>query len=238
MADPTNAVEPSDLERRVEARIGQVPVARMTAMQSMASFLWMPMMIMGVMMLGSGAIIAGVNSFHVDEFFGFNLPGVRDAAGLGAADLGDLRTFRSVQTWLPGYQFMGMGLMFASITMVVAAILGRLRVLGGTVQGSLGARVVYPPFPMTARIFPMLMLFGLIVLETQLGLSAWLATEAKSGDFLTVDTHADWVQGMRLAGVAIMLTGIALALYTITGVMRFMASRIRQVASEAIEADA
>ncbi len=71
-----------------------------------------------------------------------------------------------------------------------------------------------------------------------MGLSAWLATEAKSGDFLTVDTHADWVQGMRLAGVAIMLTGIALALYTITGVMRFMASRIRQVASEAIEVDA
>ena len=128
--------------------------------------------------------------------------------------------------------------MFASITMVLAAILGRLRVLGGTVQGAVGAKIVYPPFPLTARIFPMLMVFGMIVLLTQLGVSAWLATEAKSGDFLTVDTHADWLQGMRLAGVAIMLTGITLALFTITGVMRFMANRVREVASEALEADA
>lgn len=237
MADTSLAGSPAELERRVEARIGQIPAAHMTAMQTMASFMWLPMMIMGVMVLGSGAIIAGINSFHVDEFFGFNIPGFREAAGLGAADLGDLRTFRSVQTWLPGYQFLGMGIMFASITMVLAAILGRLRVLGGTVQGSLGAKIVYPAFPMTARIFPMLMVFGMVVLLTQLGVSAWLATEAKSGDFLTVDTHADWLQGMRLAGVAIMLTGITLALFTITGVMRFMANRVREVASEALEAD-
>ena len=44
--------------------------------------------------------------------------------------------------------------------MVVASILGRLRILGGTVQTSLGAQVTFPPFPMTARIFPLLMLFG------------------------------------------------------------------------------
>ncbi|MEE9277314.1 MAG: hypothetical protein V3V06_02785, partial [Dehalococcoidia bacterium] len=230
-------VESEELKRRVEDRIATLPAVNMTAMQTMASFLWLPLMVMGVAMLASGAIIAGVNSFRVDEFFGFNIPGAREAIGLGDPDLGDLRTFRSVQTWLPGYQFMGMGLMFASITMVVAAILGRLRILGGTVQASLGARIIYPPFPMAARIFPMLMMFGLIVFLTQLGLSAWLATEAKAGDFLTVDTHADWVQGMRLAAVAIMLSGIALALFTITGLMRFLAERVREVASEALEAE-
>ena len=43
---------------------------------------------------------------------------------------------------------------------------------------------------------------------------------------------------MRFVGVGVMPTGIALALFTITGVMRFMANRISEVAAEAIEADA
>ena len=81
----------------------------------------------------------------------------------------------------------------------------------------------------------MLMVFGLMVFAAQLGVSAWLATEAKSGDLLTVTTHADWLQGMRFAGVAIMLTAIAIA--TITGVLRLMVVRVAEVAAEAIEAD-
>lgn len=226
-----------ELQRRVDERIGGLPVTHMTAMQAMATFMWRPMAVMGVMILFSGAIIAGVNSFRVDEFFGFNVPGLRDQLGLGAADLGDLRDFRSVQTWLPGYQFMGMGLMFAAIIMVVASILGRLRILGGTVQASLDARIEFPPFPLAARVFPVLMMVGLIVFLTQLGLSAWLATEASAGDFLTVDRHADWLQGMRFAGVGIMLTAIALALFTITTLMSFMATRIRDIAAEALEAE-
>jgi hypothetical protein len=83
----------------------------------------------------------------------------------------------------------------------------------------------------------MLMVFGLMVFAAQLGVSAWLATEAKSGDLLTVTTHADWLQGMRFAGVAIMLTAIAIAIFTTTGVLRFMAGRVAEVAAEAIEAD-
>ena len=130
-----------------------------------------------------------------------------------------------------------MGLMFAAITMVVAAILGRLRILGGSVQASLGAPLRFPPFPMTARIFPLLMVMGLMIFMAQLGVSAWLATEAKSGDMLTVTRHAEWLHGMRFVGVGVMLTAIALALFTITGVMRFMANRISVVALEAIEAD-
>jgi len=215
-----------EVERRVSERLAALPPVHMTAMQTMATFMWRPLAVMGVMMLISGAIIAGVNSLKVDDFF-----------GLASPDLGAQATFQSVQTWLPGYQFMGMGFMFAAITMILAAILGRLRILGGTVQTSLGAKVVWPPFPMAARVFPMLMLLGMMVMFAQLGLSAWLATEAKSGDALTVMQNADWLQGMRFAGVAIMLMAIAIALYTITIVMRFMAQRVSTVAAEAMERD-
>lgn len=228
----------AEMGRRVSDRISALPAVHMTAMQTMATFMWRPLAVMGVMILFSGAIIAGVNSLRVDEFFGS--PDVRAVFDLGAADPGKQLSFGSVQTWLPGYQFMGMGFMFAAITMVLAAILGRLRILGGTVQTSLGARVVWPPFPMAARVFPMLMLFGMVVLLTQLGVGAWLATEAKASDpasLLNVQQHADWLQGMRFAGVAIMLTGIAIALYTITIVMRFMARRVSEVAAEAMERD-
>ena len=222
----------TELERRVEERIAQLPPVHMTAMQAMTTIMWRPMALMGIMMLVSGAIIAGVNSFNVDEFFGVADP-----------DIDSRASFQSIQTWLPGYQFMGMGLIFAAITMVVASILGRLRILGGSVQTSLEAKIIWPAFPLAARVFPMLMLLGLMVFLAQLGISAWLATEAADaarGDAaaaLNVAQTADWLQGMRFAGVGIMLTGIALALFTITGVMTFMANRIRQIAAEAIEED-
>ena len=214
------------LRAQVQERLAQLPPVRMTAMQAMATFMWRPLAVMGMAMLISGAIIAGVNSFRVDEFFGLAQP-----------DVGAQTTFASIQAWLPGYQFMGMGLMFAAITMVVASILGRLRILGGTVQASLDARIVYPSFPPSARIFPLLMLFGLMIFLAQLGVSAWLATEASAGDTLTVTTHADWLQGMRFVGVGVMLTGIALALFTITTLMGFMARRLSEIAAEAILAE-
>ena len=217
---------PPSVRARAEERLAALPPVQMTAMQAMASFLWRPMALMGIAILVSGAVIAGVNSFRVDEFFGLSQP-----------DLDAERTFVTIQTWLPGYQFLGMGLMFAAITMVVAEILGRLRILGGTVQASLGAPVQYPRFPLSARVFPLLMLMGLMIFMTQMGLSAWLAAEAHDGDMLTVTKHADWLQGLRFVGVGVMLSGIALALFTITGVMRFMARRISEVAAEAIEAD-
>ena len=69
-----------------------LPTVNMTAMQTMANFMWRPMAVMGMMILISGAIIAGVNSFRVDEFFGLAQP-----------DLGDRATFQSIQAWLPGY---------------------------------------------------------------------------------------------------------------------------------------
>ena len=77
----------------------------------------------------------------------------------------------------------------------------------------------------------------------QLGISAWLATEAADaarGDpdaALNVLQTADWLQAMRFAAVGIMLTGIALALFTITILMTFMSNRIREIAAEAIEAE-
>ena len=58
------------VESRVQERINALPPVRMTAMQTVASFMWRPLALMGVMVLFSGAIIAGVNSFRVDEFFG------------------------------------------------------------------------------------------------------------------------------------------------------------------------
>ena len=105
------------------------------------------------------------------------------------------------------------------------------------------AKIVFPTFPVSARIFPLLMVAGLMIFLAQLGVSAWLANEAAdaargdTGAAETVLRHADWLQGMRFAGVGVMLAGIALALFTITILMRFMADLVRQVAAEAIGSD-
>ena len=65
MADTSLAGSPAELERRVEARIGQIPAAHMTAMQTMASFMWLPMMIMGVMVCSAPARLSPASTHFV-----------------------------------------------------------------------------------------------------------------------------------------------------------------------------
>ncbi len=42
---------------------------------------------------------------------------------------------------------------------------------------------------------------------------------------------------MRFAGVGLMLSGIALAMFTITIAMRFMTGRVAEVTAQAVEQD-
>ena len=60
--------------------------------------------------------------------------------------------------------------------------------------------------------------------------------EAGSGllnDFQTVQTFAAWLQTFAFAGLALVLSGIVLALYTIAQVLRFQHGRIAQMAQGA-----
>jgi hypothetical protein len=53
------------------------------------------------------------------------------------------------------------------------------------------------------------------------------------GDLQTVKTYGAWLQALAMTGLAVVLSGIVLALYTIAQVLRFQHSRIAEMAQGA-----
>ena len=137
----------------------------------------------------------------------------------------------SVGAWLPELNFLGIGLVLASVLQLFTIILGSLRVSGATVQQSLGVTVILPGPPITARLFPLFTLAGLsvlvaaVVLGVVQGLIAsgyWdhsIAAElnpATPGDPLlstlgTLEAMDRWVEPIKFVGLALLLAAAGLA---------------------------
>ncbi|MEN8041916.1 MAG: hypothetical protein ABFR95_10480 [Actinomycetota bacterium] len=169
----------------------------------MARTMWFPMLVMGPMLVALGVVTSVVWANNIGT-----------ETGLGAAG------------WTQGLQFLGEGLVLAGISFLLGSILGSLREGGGAVQHALGLNVTTLKMPATAKAFVALMAVGLVVSMAQLGL--YLYT-------LTFDTLAEitpwwaWLGPFRELGLALLLSGIVLALATIANVLGFQFSRIRSI---------
>jgi uncharacterized membrane protein len=127
-----------------------------------------------------------------------------------------------------------------------------LRLYGGLVQERSGRRVLALKPPWSAQMFPMLMMLGVMVLIGAFVVSIVVAGIASDvfgkpisvidgaesgsgllGDLQTVKTYGAWLQAFALSGLALVLSGIVLALYTIAQVLRFQHSRIAEMAEGA-----
>ena len=222
----------------------------MTGMQSMANKMWVPMVVMGLMILMISLIVGFVMSGYASSYFE-NSKEVRDAATRGSDIALEQARIHSIMSWLPGFKFFGLGLMLGGITLLLATILGNLRVAGGKVQRALGADQIVIKKPMTGVLFPILMMMGMMILMVTLGISIWLGTLSHdywNHSIATVlnpaaagsDTLADlgvinavkaWLVPLKFVGMAVMFSGIALALVTIVSVLRFQASRLVELAT-------
>ncbi len=226
-----------------------MPRIAMTGMQSMASKMWMPFVAMGVMAVMVSLALGAVAAGFASDYFAFSKE-AREAAVAGS-NIVDKKVFiETTNTWLPSFFFLGMGLLLGGITFLLATILGTLRVSGAKVQKALGAEVVGLKPPMTAQMFPMFMMLGMMILVANFAIHIalafiahgyWnhsIATElstaaAGSGlvaDLQTLKTYGAWLEPFKFVGVAFLLAGIALALYTIVRVLRFQAERLKELA--------
>ena len=144
-----------------------------TGMQKMAAKMWVPFLMMGVMIVAVAFILGVVNSATVADYFTSDKV-TREAAASGSSITAQKAFTESIKAWLPPFKFLGMGMLLGGITFIVATILGALRVGGGRVQLALGVdpKVLKPP--MTARMFPMLMM-GIMILMAALGVGIWIA---------------------------------------------------------------
>ncbi len=223
----------------------------MTGMQEMASRMWLPMFAMGAMVMIASLVIGSVESVLTADLFDFD-KATREGANASSSVLDKQQFVQSTQLWLPRFQLLGMGLLFGGITFLLATILGNLGMAGALVQKQCGRRMLAPKPPWSAPLFPMLMMAGQMVLIAALVISivvAFIAGDvygnpistingapAGSGlldDFQTVKTFGTWLQSFAFVGLALVLSGIVLALYTISQALRFQHGRIAQMAQGA-----
>lgn len=227
----------------------QLPV-RVTGMQAMASKMWIPFIAMGFMVVLAAFIFGLVNSSITSDYFQASKE-VREAAVTGSALATQKAFMESTKAWLPSFKFLGMGMILGGVTFLLATILGALRTGGARVQEAVGVPVKVIKPPMTAQLFPMVMMMGMMVLIATLVIGIVLAfisygywnhstaTElnpATAGSALlnslaNINTVSAWLAPFKFVGLALVLTGIGLALATIVRVLRWQSQRLWDILS-------
>ena len=134
-----------------------------SSMQAMASKMWKPFIAMGFMIVVAALVIGVMVSVTAADYFSFSKL-AREAATTGS-DLATEKAFiESTKAWLPSFKFLGVGMIVGGVTFLLATILGALRVGGGRVQQALGETVRMPKPPIAAKLFPIFMMMGIMIL--------------------------------------------------------------------------
>ena len=235
--------------RNVTVPSALLPV-RVTGMQSMASKMWIPFIGMGFMVVVAALVIGVIVSVTAADWFSFS-KATREAAATGSPLALEKAFIESTVAWLPAFKFLGIGMILAGVTLLLATILGALRTGGGRVQQALGVSVHLIKTPMTAKLFPMVMMMGLMVLiaavvvgivDATITFDYWnhsIASEldqaVEGSAFLstlsTINSIDMWVMPLKFVGMALLLTGIGLALATIVRVLRWQSNRLWDILS-------
>lgn len=177
---------------------------------SMAKALWLPMLVMGVMAVAVGFILSLAT------------------AGQTAGS----ETFLTLSAWTQGLIFLGEALVLSGISFLLGTILASLRAGGGEVQESLGVHVKTLRMPGSAKVFVALMLVGMMLGVLQFVL--YLVAIGSVGDAVSFSAWLTWLGPLREAALGVLLAGIVLALYTISKVLGFQFTRIRELITAAV----
>jgi hypothetical protein len=203
--------------------------------QNLARLMAWPLLAMGFMavLVGLGTGIAGGVNFG-DAFS-------------PSAELADLGRAEALVQVTGATLFLGMGLILGGITMTLVNVVRSLRDAGRDVQVSLGARPVQLDKPLSGKLTPHVMLMGVmvevaafvigIVAATTIGdvsLTALAdlstAGAADIADIGFVRAASAWLPGLRLVGLALILTSVVLTLTTIQKAIRFQGHRVTELA--------
>ncbi len=199
-----------------------------TMMKRYGMFAWIGLLIVLIAFLFS-LQVASANG----DFFSAS-KAAREGAAAGSALVGANVTRHSLAWWVPAFKFAGLGIMLGAITMALGLIASTLRSLGGDLMAKWPAELNpgLPEKPRAARIFPMLMMAGWMVLILGLVI-AWATTglvagywdhsiaselnQAATGSALlqalgTIQATGPWLAVLRFLGMGLLFTAITLAL--------------------------
>ena len=127
----------------------------------------------------------------------------------------------SSAAWTQGLQFLGEGLLLSGISFLLGTILWAIRTAGAEVQSGLGVRVKTLKMPTTAKLFVVLMMLGLMISMLQFVLYLVVA-----GGVANPAAWFAFLGPFREFGLAMILSGIALALVSIGTALDFQFERV------------
>ena len=230
--------------REMVVPVPMLPVG-VSSMQAMASNMWKPFIAMGFMVVVAALVIGVIVSVTATDYFSISKL-AREAATAGS-DLATEKAFiESTKAWLPTFKFLGVGMIVGGVTFLLATILGALRVGGGRVQQALGETVRMPKPPITAKLFPIFMMMGIMILMASLIIGIvlavisagyWnhsIATELNPavegsqllGTLSTITSIQMWLAPLKFVGMATLFVGVGMALATIVSVLRWQSNRL------------
>ena len=184
--------------------------------QRMGRLLWFPMFLGALMFFGAGMALGIIRADEISE------GGARD-------------TIATLQHLQAGFMFLGFASVFSAISFAIARILGQFRAGGGELQEAARRTVRTLRMPVTAKLFLMLMMSALATIVAASILHFVFAADIQNTPASLADADDRFVvlEGVRRMGVAVFLFGILLGLATIVRVLRFQATRMRQLPEEA-----
>lgn len=186
--------------------------------QRMGHAAWGPMFLMAVVAFPTAVVLAIVRATLISE-----------------GDPADAEAIAQLHHVTAGVMFIGFLAVFSAISFAIARILGEFRAGGGLVQETAGVKVQTLKMPGTAKGMLGFMMMGMMLILVPVILH-FVAAGAVVGptEAELVDSEQWFVvlEGIRRFGIVSYLIGIALGLGAIIHVLRFQATRIREVAEE------
>ncbi len=218
------------LGRRVGRYVETDEPPGLTLPQTVVGRLWAPATVMGLALVATAFALAATRSqMSVDLSEEFTP--VRKA---NLEVLGQL---------IPGFMFLGLGMIFAAISFAIARILGIFRTGGGVVQQGIGKGIKTPLRPVTVMIFLAGMMMAMMVLVFTFVGHIYAATQAHdawinatsagiAGNEAALgraETWGTWLEGLRRFAVGLYLTSIAFGLATIIKAIGFLTLRMKEL---------
>ncbi len=208
------------------------------------------MMVLAAFLIGLTILSSAQATFYSDA------KAVREGAAAGSAFVQANVASHVIETWQPQFKFLGLGLGLMAITMALGSIAKRLRRMGQIISSHLPAdlRPAMPPIPLRVRVFQVSTLMGVMILLAALVIGIVLAAgvvpayynhsianelnPAQPGSDLLaqlglVSSFADWLNPLRMVGMAFLFTAITLALTVIIGTLRTQAAMLVRFLAEA-----
>lgn len=204
---------------------------------------WPILAAMGWMIVQASVIIAALALSPAQAAFFSQAKAVREGAEVGSALVDANVLAHAVETWLPQFKFLGLGLGLMALVMALGTIAKKLRRMGFVLSSHIpnGLRLEMPPIPKRVRVFQLSTAMGVMILMAALMVGVVLAVGvvpsywnnsiaetlnvAEPGSQLlsqlaVVASFQYWLNPLRMVGMAFLFTAITLALTVIVNTLR------------------